>query len=77
VINDILDLSRIETGRVELQATNFDLKALINDLSRMFAFRCERKGLAWRVEWCRAGPIHRTEHGSPVQVEGLEFRRQI
>ncbi len=65
VINDILDPSRIETGRVELQATNFDLKALINDLSRMFAFRCERKGLTWHVEWRRAG-------GSPVQVEGKE-----
>ena len=51
LINDILDVSKIEAGRMELQNINFDLTALIEGLSVMFQFRCEQKGLTWRVEW--------------------------
>jgi len=50
LINDILDISKIEAGRLELQETNFDLTALIDGLSTMFQFRCQQKGLAWSVE---------------------------
>ena len=51
MINEILDLSRIEVGRVELQNIDFDLTALIDELSVMFALRCEQDGLDWKVEW--------------------------
>ena len=51
LINDILDISKIEAGRMELQNSDFDLTALIEGLSVMFQLRCEDKGLAWRVEW--------------------------
>ncbi len=51
LINDILDLSKIELGRMEPQKTDFDLTALIDGLSVMFQFRCQEKGLGWRVEW--------------------------
>ncbi len=55
LINDILDLSRIEAGRIELQENDFDLTAFIDGLSVMFQFRCEQKGLAWQVECLREG----------------------
>ena len=51
LINDILDLSKIEAGKMELQHMDFDLTALIDGLSVMFAVRCEQKGLEWQVEW--------------------------
>ena len=50
LINDILDLSEIEAGRMELQETDFDLAELIYGLSAMFQLGCEQKGLGWRVE---------------------------
>jgi len=50
MINDVLDLSKIEAGRVELRVEEFDLDALVADLGAMFRFRCQQKGLAWRVE---------------------------
>jgi len=50
MINDVLDLSKIEAGRVELHVDEFDLNALLADLAAMFKFRCQQKGLAWRVE---------------------------
>ena len=50
LINDILDISKIEAGRIELQNTNFDLNELIKGLSIMFQVRCEQEQLNWRVE---------------------------
>jgi len=50
LINDVLDISKIEAGRLELQETDFDLNALIDGISAMFQIRCEREGLTWRVE---------------------------
>ncbi len=50
LINDVLDLSKIEAGRLEFHETDFDLKALIDGISAMFNIRCEQSGLAWRVE---------------------------
>jgi len=53
LINDVLDLSKIEAGRMELHETDFDLSALIEGLSKIFHARCEQKGLSWKVEWRR------------------------
>jgi len=51
LINNILDISRIEAGQFELQTSDFDLKAFIDGLATMFQFRCMEKGLDWEVEW--------------------------
>jgi len=51
LIDDILDLSKIEVGRMEFSPTHFDLTHLINGLSTSFQLHCEQKGLAWSVEW--------------------------
>ena len=50
LINDVLDISKIEAGRLELQESDFDLKVLIDGISAMFQIRCEREGLTWQVE---------------------------
>ena len=51
LINDVLDISKIEAGTLELNPADFDLKALLNDLDVMFRLRCEQKRLEWRVEF--------------------------
>jgi len=87
LINDVLDVSKIEAGRLELQETEFDLANLIHGLSVMFQLRCEQKGLDWKVEWQRGegakGQVGRlsgnTQHASPpILVYGDEGKlRQI
>lgn len=47
LINDILDISKIEAGRMELKAESFDLRELLDDLAAMFYLRCQEKQLAW------------------------------
>jgi signal transduction histidine kinase/ligand-binding sensor domain-containing protein/DNA-binding response OmpR family regulator len=51
LINEILDLSKIESGRMELALADFDLKELVQGISVMFELRCRQKRLGWRVEW--------------------------
>jgi PAS domain S-box-containing protein len=49
MINDILDLSKIEAGRMELQPSDFDLNEMINGIESMFLIRCEEKELDFHV----------------------------
>ncbi|MEI7848448.1 MAG: response regulator [Chloroflexota bacterium] len=44
-INEILDFSRIESGRLSLEATNFQLDDVLNSLSSLLAYRAHEKGL--------------------------------
>lgn len=50
LINDILEMSKIEAGRVTLNASHFDLYALLDDLERMFRLRTEARRLHFSVE---------------------------
>jgi len=50
MINDVLDLSKIEAGRIELLENPFDLVALIKEISLMIRSRATEKGLSVAVE---------------------------
>jgi PAS domain S-box-containing protein len=49
LINDVLDMSKIEAGRVELQPVTFNLSKLLNDLAAMFQLRADTKGLRFNL----------------------------
>ncbi|MCV6637669.1 PAS domain S-box protein [Candidatus Albibeggiatoa sp. nov. NOAA] len=50
LINDILDLSKIEAGRLELSTVDFDLQLLIQDINEMFRMRAIDKKLHYHYE---------------------------
>jgi PAS domain S-box-containing protein len=50
LINDILEMSKIEAGRTTLNLTTFDLFALLSDLKMMFRVRTNEKKLSFSVE---------------------------
>jgi PAS domain S-box-containing protein len=50
IINDILEISKIEAGRTTLNPTTFDLHTLINDLETMFRVQTDAKKLHLIVE---------------------------
>ena len=50
IINDILEMARIESGRIALNPTLFDLPLLLDDVERMFALRAQNKDLRFAVE---------------------------
>src|SRR5437016_1419091 len=50
LINDILEMSKIEAGRTTLNPSTFDLPALLKDLEMMFRVRTNEKRLIFTVE---------------------------
>ena len=50
LINDILEMSKIEAGRTTLNLTTFDLPDLLDDLEMMFRVRTDGKRLSFVVE---------------------------
>jgi signal transduction histidine kinase/ActR/RegA family two-component response regulator len=50
IINDILDISKIEAGKMELNSVDFDLIELIDEISAMTEPRCLDKKIEWHVE---------------------------
>lgn len=50
LINDVLELSKIEAGHIELKPVNFDLHALLKDMQMMFKERAQTKQLQLIVE---------------------------
>jgi CheY-like chemotaxis protein len=50
LINEVLDLSKIEAGRTRLHEGSFDLYRLLDGLEEMFRLRAEKKGLGLSLE---------------------------
>ena len=57
LINEVLDLSKIEAGRVQLQQADFDLNHLLQSLAVIFEMRCKEKNLRWRLAIPSSGPL--------------------
>ncbi len=61
LINEILDLSKIDAGRMELEPFDFDLVALVRELAALFQHPCEEKQLGLRIDLpddVRRLPVH-------------------
>lgn len=50
LINDILDLSKVEAGRMELHPVDFSLKDLLENLSRIMDLRARQKKIQFNLE---------------------------
>ncbi len=50
LINDILDLSKVESGKVELSETSANLPRLFDELATIFRLSIEEKGLSLNLE---------------------------
>lgn len=58
LINDVLDMSKIEAGKIALNPQNCDLLPLLDSLQEMFALKAKLKGLGLRVEKSSQLPPH-------------------
>jgi signal transduction histidine kinase len=50
ILNDILDLSKIESGQMTLDEGVFDLPDLLSSLERMFSLRAKEQGLSFELK---------------------------
>ncbi|NEO52650.1 MAG: GAF domain-containing protein [Okeania sp. SIO3B5] len=56
LINDILEMSKIESGRIELNVNNFNLHCLLDGLEKMLQLKAQLKGLKLKFERSTAIP---------------------
>ncbi|GAA6293435.1 hypothetical protein F220043C3_18690 [Enterocloster asparagiformis] len=63
LINDILDMSRIENGKMEIEQKDFSLSLVLQELQSMMSTQVEQKGLEFQVDfyvshdWLAGDPV--------------------
>lgn len=65
VINDILDLSKIEAGRMQLEETDFSLDDVLAQVQMLIAEAAVKKGLTLAVD---SGNVPRCLRGDPTRL---------
>ena len=65
IINDILDLSKIEADRLQLESTDFHLSDILDAVASIITEPARDKGLHIEVD---AGSVPRWLHGDPTRV---------
>ena len=69
IINDILDLSKIEAGMLTIERLEFSLPGLVGELGELFGARIEEKGLEFA---CRIDPaIPLLLQGDPLRLSQI------
>ncbi|HEU4816445.1 ATP-binding protein [Janthinobacterium sp.] len=69
LINDILELSKIEAGRMQLQAGPVDLNGLLDEVLEMVRMRSGDQGIALRLERAGVPPL--------VRLDGAKLRQVL
>ena len=69
ILNDILDLSKIEAGKLELEVVPFEIRALIHQLHRVWGQTARAKGLDLLLEIAPLTP--RWLAGDPARVRQI------
>ena len=69
ILNDLLDMSKIEAGKLELEDTAFDLEPLLRGAQAMFAPIASAKGL--KLELSLADAARGLYRGDPLRVRQI------
>lgn len=69
IINDVLDISKIESGKMEIVEAPYEFSSLLNDMVNMISIKAKQKGLKFTID---------VDPGIPNELQGDETRlRQI
>ncbi len=69
IINDILDLSKIEAGRIELECSGFSLQRCLQDVLSMQVSRIQTKGLRYELQLSPELP--RLVYGDQLRIKQI------
>ncbi|MGR9086278.1 MAG: PAS domain S-box protein [Gammaproteobacteria bacterium] len=79
IINDVLDLSKIEAGRLELEHTDFALQAVLDHIRSLIAEKADAKGLTIEVDsdglplWLRGDPTRLRQAVLNYAINAVKF----
>ncbi len=67
LINDILDFSKIESGKIEIIPVDYDLSAVIHDLTSLILLKTDAKGLELKLDI--DGSIPKLLNGDEIRIK--------
>jgi len=73
IISDVLDISKIEAGKLEIVMVPFDPRMLINQLERMFGAMLREKGLRFEVSLASGLPGQLLSDPARIQQIGVNL----
>jgi signal transduction histidine kinase/DNA-binding response OmpR family regulator len=69
LLNDILDLSKVEAGKIVLESGAFEPGHLMSDVQSLFADAAAQKGL--RLDMMAGGPLEQWYQGDPLRLRQM------
>ena len=66
IINDVLDLSKIEAGKLEIECVDFDLHSVVKNVSTLVEMKAAEKGLNLTITYDEDVP--RDMYGDPLRL---------
>ncbi|MDM8562094.1 ATP-binding protein [Candidatus Marithioploca araucensis] len=69
LINDILDLAKVEAGKIELYETDFNLSSLLSGVSEIIKIRAQEKDIHFYLE--SADELPNTVHGDERRLQQI------
>lgn len=69
IINDILDISKIEAGKLKLESIPFDMRQLVREVLELFSEMAVHKGLRLTAELSES--VQREYEGDPVRIRQI------
>lgn len=83
VINDILDISKIEAGKLKLEVVDFEFRPLLDDVNRLFQPAATRKNIELSIAiapdipiWLKGDPVRLRQILNNLVGNALKFTEQ-
>ncbi|GIU67766.1 ATP-binding protein [Candidatus Phycosocius spiralis] len=83
LLNDVLDLAKIEAGKLELESVDFSLREIIRSTEAMFTPRAHQKGISFAVHggegsniWCKGDPTRIKQIFFNLISNAIKFTQQ-
>ena len=73
LLNDLLDLAKIEAGRMDLDTTDFRVSQVMRDVQEFFAPAMRQKGLVFTVDFSTANTAFDVLIGDPKRLRQVLF----
>lgn len=67
LLNDVLDVAKIEAGKFQLIEAPFDLRELVDQVAHLAAPQAQAKGVEWRLDWAEDLPAHWIGDGARIR----------
>lgn len=66
LVNDVLDFTKMESGMIVFEKTQFNFRDFMNELKRTYSFRTDEKGIELRIEYNNKLPVELI--GDPIRL---------